>query len=375
MGKGIAMTKPVALRKRQWVSLPGGSCDIRLGNGQLDEAAPILKGAVGRPRVGVLVAAADEREDVLETMRRQMTDAGFLVERVTVAQGIPVRTVNTVGELMEDLGRAGITADDIVVAVGDVDLLSLVSYACAQWCGGVPLVMVPTNMLALLEAPVTPRGIDVGQRERILQVKQSVKHVLFDFAVGMPQTVDEDTLMARVHMVVTAMCDSEASFSKLWDRSEGICAGDPEVLCEQLQETLKLRGKILSSTALALRQSISYGESFARALMRLVGEGLAPSTARAEALRFQARLAAGEGLFEVDDVLAQDELLDSLELPMVQASVNPDELVKALRAERFERSNRFLLGLPRKLGRVRLAAVDDELIAEHVAAWCASRAV
>ena len=109
--------------------------------------------------------------------------------------------------------------------------------------------------------------------------------------------------------------------------------------------------------------------------MRLVGEGLAPSTARAEALRFQARLAAGEGLFEVDDVLAQDELLDSLELPMVQASVNPDELVKALRAERFERSNRFLLGLPRKLGRVRLAAVDDELIAEHVAAWCASRAV
>lgn len=108
--------------------------------------------------------------------------------------------------------------------------------------------------------------------------------------------------------------------------------------------------------------------------MRLV-DGVAPSTARAEALRFQARLSAGEGHFDVDDVLAQDELLDRLELPTLSARVDPDELVAAVREERFVRTNRFLLGLPRKLGRVRLAAVSDELIAEHVAAWCASRAV
>ena len=49
------------------------------------------------------------------------------------------------------------------------------------------------------------------------------------------------------------------------------------------------------------------------------------------------------------------------------------DIIAAIKAERFEKTNRFLLGLPRSLGRVRLAAVSDELIAEHVAAWCASR--
>jgi hypothetical protein len=78
-------------------------------------------------------------------------------------------------------------------------------------------------------------------------------------------------------------------------------------------------------------------------------------------------------MFAVDDVLAQDELLEMLELPMAQVSIAPDALIETIRQERFKRSNRFLLGLPRKLGRVRLAAVTDELIAEHVAAWCASR--
>ena len=34
-----------ALRVRQWVSLPGGSCDVRIGTGVIDEAASVLKGA------------------------------------------------------------------------------------------------------------------------------------------------------------------------------------------------------------------------------------------------------------------------------------------------------------------------------------------
>ena len=180
-------------------------------------------------------------------------------------------------------------------------------------------------------------------------------------------------MMARVMMVVTAMCDSETAFSHLWDRTEGICANDGAILCEQLQDTLKSRGKIVSSTALALRQSLTYGESFAAALMRIVPD-VAPSVARAEALRFQARLSAGEGQLEVDDVLAQDEILDQLEIPYLQADIDPQELIDAVRGVRLERSNRFLLELPRKLGRVRLASVSDELIGEHVAAWCATRA-
>lgn len=362
------------LRKRQWVSLPGGSCDVRMGTALLDEASPIFKGAVGKPRASVLVAEEGTDAQALELLRRQLMDAGFTVAESTVPADAAARTLSAAEWLLSAFGAEGITADDLVVAVGGADALSLVSWACAQWYAGVPLVMVPTSQTALVEAPITPRGLDVAGRPDALRVRTAAKHVLFDMGFGLREGTDEDALMARVLMVVTAMCDSEAAFSRLWDHAEDICAGDPLALCEQLQDTVKLRGKILSSTALALRQSLTYGESFARALERLV-EGIAPSTARAEALRFQARLSAGEGMFEVDDVLAQDELLENLELPLLAANIAPQELITAVREERFARSNRFLLGLPRKLGRVRLAAVTDELIAEHVEAWCASRAL
>ena len=35
------MSEADALRVRQWVSLPGGSCDVRLGTGVIDDAAAV----------------------------------------------------------------------------------------------------------------------------------------------------------------------------------------------------------------------------------------------------------------------------------------------------------------------------------------------
>ena len=62
-----------------------------------------------------------------------------------------------------------------------------------------------------------------------------------------------------------------------------------------------------------------------------------------------------------------------LVLGEVACDIEPGELLAALRAACFERSNRFLLPLPLDFGRVRLTAVDDETLSEHVVAWCESR--
>ena len=366
------MSGATALSARQWVSLPGGSLDVRLGTDVIEGASALLKGAVGRPCLSALVLGGDVDAELAERLRRQLTDAGFEAVRIDVPAGHSARTLEAAGALFSSLEDTGITADDLILAAGDEDVCSLASYAATQWCAGTTLVTVPTTQLGLVEAAVSPRGIDIGGSPCMLAVRPGAKHVLFDCGLVLDGVRREDELMSRVLMVVTAMCDSEKAFERLWDRAEGICAGDTEALCDQLKDTVKTRGKILSSTALALRQSLAYGEAFAEAL-RSMDATVAPSTARAEALRFQARLAAGEGMFEVDDVLAQDELLDMLELPVAHVGVAPDALMEAIRQVRFRKSNRFLLGLPRKLGRVRLAAVTDELIGEHVAAWCASR--
>ena len=92
-------------------------------------------------------------------------------------------------------------------------------------------------------------------------------------------------------------------------------------------------------------------------------------------MRFAARLSAAQDQLSIDDMFTQDELLERLGPGTVEAPVDPDALLAAMREERYRRTNRFMLALPRSLGRVRLSMVPDDLFAEHVAAWCDSRPV
>ena len=72
-------------------------------------------------------------------------------------------------------------------------------------------------------------------------------------------------------------------------------------------------------------------------------------------------------------MFAVDELLERLGVGETGVAVDERALLEALVDERFRRTNRLMLALPRSLGRVRLAAVAQETLAEHVGAWCASR--
>ena len=138
-------------------------------------------------------------------------------------------------------------------------------------------------------------------------------------------------------------------------------------------ECVRSKGKVASSSSVAIRQSVEYGQALRHALRAVVPADVPESALLAEALRFSARLSAAREELSLDDMFTQDELLERLGLGYVECPVDADALLAAIKKERFSRTNRFMLALPRAIGRVRLAAVEPDALAEHVAAWCASR--
>ena len=359
---------------RQWVSMPGGSSDLRVGKGAIDVMGSILKGSVGKPRLCALACDASTTPELREQVRRQLTDAGFRVTEVEVATGPAARTLGAVEELATRLSEVKVTADDLVCAIGGGDALSLCSFVCASWCGGTPLVHVPVDLLSAVEVGTVPWGIDIAGLPQMLTARSGAKYVICDLDLIKADPASAESITARALMATAAICDAEAAVQRLWDRAELLVDGDVESLREQLADTAKSRGHLISSTSIATRQSAAFGQTFANAVARLVGPEVPRGLLLAEAVRFQSRIAAATGILKVDDVLTFDELLDLLALEPVSCDVDPDALVEALKAERFLRSNRFILCLPRGIARVRPASVDDEVLREHAEAWCASRA-
>lgn len=356
--------------ERMWIPIAGGSCDVRMGDGALGQAAPVLVASVGKPRRCVAVVREDEAAERVQLLSCQLADAGFEVvwHHVGAAAACSIQTAL---DLMACCAEQGLTSDDLCCAMGDEGLLSVASYVCDAWCGGVSLVAIPTDAVAFLSGALRPRSIDAGGKAGALAVRTTARHVILDHELVCADADDEHMRLARVLMVGAAMIGSERDFQTLWDAAGQVTSDDERAFVQQLMATAKVRGKVMASTAAAVRQSVSYGEDFANALESLVGTRIPPSVRLAEGMRFCARLSVAQDKLSIDDMLAQDELLEAMGIEAASCDVDPAQLAEAIRAARFAYSNRFMLGVPMAIGRVRLTSVEDDVLAEHAAAWCA----
>ena len=371
MSEETAAPEPELHRKRQWVAMRNASMDVRGGIGITGHVAKELRTAVGKPHACALVGEEGVPDGIVEAYRRDLLDAGFEVRPVAMpAGGCDLPRVQA---LAQSLLEARVTADDLVVVIGGAEALSCAALACSLWCGGVSLAEVPTSAPVAITAAVTPRELDLPGAPRMLRQEGAARFSLVDAGTFDLDPAHEELLHAFALMAATAACDSNKAFGQLWDVADDLVAGDEVAILTQLLDTVKSRGRIVASTSAATRQSVAYGEELAGAL-RILTDGAVPESALlADGLRFSARLAVALEQLSVDDMFTQDELLERLGLGTCAVAVDPHALAETMRAERYRRTGRFMMATPRSLGRVRLSAVPDELLDEHVAAWCAAR--
>lgn len=355
---------------RQWVSMRSASLDLRIGAGALPALAHALRSSAGRPHVCAVVCEPGAPAETVRVLSDNLSAEGFEVRMVELADA--GCSLEAALALDARLAEARVTSDDIVVAVGGQRTLSMASYACSTWCGGVPLALVPTDLASALAAAVTPRALDVAGVARMVSQDGMARYLAIDEDLLARDLASDEGRLTCALMAQTACCESDRSFGHLWDGVDELLSGDVAARAERLQDSIKARGKVASSASAATRGSLELGTTFAHVLRALAPQ-VDEATALADGIRFASRLSVALGTLEIDEMLTIDELLARLGLDTARAEVDPAALAAGLREERYRRSNRLMLALPRALGRTRLAVVTDELLAEHAAAWCGSR--
>lgn len=372
---------PVVVR-RQSLATRMGVCDMRVGVGATAQLGEALRGVVGKPRRVLVAHSADVPADVVEEVLRSLIDTGFEFHQLELAGGRASRNLDEATRAFEALASHSITADDAIVAVGDAGLISTLVFVASTWCAGTVLAAVPTTLDGMVDVTVTPRALDVSAASEMLLAKGVVRLAVCDPA-NLPDAPDDPgTLMGRAVLVAGAVTAGETTFSELAVRADGIVAQDAETLVDEVLDITKSRCRVASSTALAVRQGLLLGMGFARAIGRCLdaaGSQDTPGEGRllAEGLRIAARLAVAhqekdaEALLDL--VFAQDALLERFGLAEVPCDLDADDVLAALRAEELSRSNRFMLALPLDFGRVRLTNVPDDLLYQHLKAWCKAR--
>ncbi|HEX9924403.1 MAG TPA: 3-dehydroquinate synthase family protein, partial [Anaerolineae bacterium] len=150
------------------VTYPNGSYPIYLGAGVLAQTGQQLADSGYSGRCAVVTNETVGRHHagpLLDSLRA----AGFNPTRLDIPDGEAFKTLDTVASLYDQFIAARLDRRSPVVALGGGVLGDTAGFAAASFLRGVPLVQIPTTLLAMVDSSVGGKtGVDLPQGKNLV---------------------------------------------------------------------------------------------------------------------------------------------------------------------------------------------------------------
>lgn len=327
------------------VAHPGGSYPIYLGQGALAETGQRLTelGYGGRCAV---VSNETVGQHYAPPLLLSLSHAGFDPVRLDIPDGEQFKTLETVAGLYGKLVEAGLDRRCPVLALGGGVLGDTAGFAAATYLRGVPLVQIPTTLLAMVDASVGGKvGVDLPQGKNLVGAFKQPEMVIIDPAVlaTLPQA---EFRAGLAEVVKHGIIDAPELFAAL----ESGQYQPGEMLLEAVQ--VKVRVVQADPFEQGRRAVLNLGHTFAHAFERLANFELRHGEAVAMGLACAARLAAHLGHCSPETADRIIGLLTRLELPTRPPAYPPAEVWAAMATDKKRQGRTLRFILPRAIGDV-----------------------
>lgn len=358
--------------QRLSVAVPGGSYDVLVGSGLLDGL-----GAAVRKRSSA-VRCALVTDDVVgplfaERAETSLRTAGIEPVSAWIPAGETSKSWAQAGRLLGEFSEAGLGRDSLVVALGGGVVGDVAGFAAATYLRGVPVVQVPTTLLAQTDSAIGGKtGVDLPRGKNLAGAFWQPALVLADVAcLGTLPKREWESGLAEV--AKSAVLAGEEAFGSLErDASALLRREDDAVLAAVLMAAgLKCRVVTGDEREAADREALNYGHTLAHALERELGYGnVSHGAAVADGMRFAARLAASLGRAPQAWAARQERLLDTLGLSRIPDACDSDALLVAMRSDKKTRAGRVRFVLSGAPGAWTVEVVDGDELTRALHAWC-----
>lgn len=246
----------------------GTRCSVRVGPGLLAEAGSTL-GAVRR------ILVADAR--VLELYGARLDDLERTTE-IAVGPGEGAKRLSVLERVLEAMAAAGLDRESEVVAFGGGAVCDLGGLAASLWMRGVPVVLLPTTLLAQVDASIggkTAVNLDAGKN--LAGTFWQPRTVLADTATS--QTLPEEELRSGLGEVAkTALVEGEELLSLVEAAADALVARDGGALEEVVAACVRAKARMVATDPheRGPRVHLNLGHTFAHAIEHVAGYGRVP---------------------------------------------------------------------------------------------------
>ena len=334
--------------------------DVVVGHGLAGELAGLLHKARR-----VLVVHPRALRAVGETVRADLAGHGFEAIATEVPDGEQAKTVAVAASCWQLLGQAGFTRTDAVVGVGGGAVTDLAGFVAATWLRGVPVVQVPTTLLAMVDAAVGGKtAINTAEGKNLVGSFYPPAGVLCD--LDTLATLPAQEVTGGLGEVVKTGFIADPRILELIEADPaGASRPDSAVLRELVERSVAVKARVVTQDLKesSLREILNYGHTFGHAVEQVEQYSWRHGAAVSLGMIYAAELGRLAGRTPQALVDRHRAVLGSLGLPMTYRGDRWDRLLTVMRRDKKTRGDQLRFVVLEGLARpVRLEGPDASLL-------------
>ena len=322
--------------------IPSEKIDYAIEFGILAKQANYLSGIASR---FAIITDENVKEIYGNTLLESFRASGLNVDLFSFPSGELHKTRATKETLEDQLLEKEFGKDCSVIALGGGVVIDVAGFIAATYCRGVPLVMMPTSLLAMVDASIGGKnGVNVPTGKNLIGTLYQPKKVIIDTAVlhTLPQNEFSNGI---VEMIKHGLIADAALFDDL----EAHFADILELILPRLEkailDSLRIKKKIVEQDEKekGLRRLLNYGHTVGHALEKLTHYHLSHGEAVAIGLLVESYIAYELGFLEYDAVIRIKKILVHYQLPLqFSYRFSSEAILQAMRSDK-----KSLKGTPR----------------------------
>ncbi len=289
---------------------------------------------------------------------RSLEQGGFEVSSAILPAGEAQKSLAVASSLYDRLVEVRADRKTLVVALGGGVIGDLAGFVAATFNRGLPLLMVPTTLLAMVDSSVGGKvGVNHPRGKNLIGAFHQPAGVWID--TSMLRTLPEREYRSGLAEVVKygAILDEEF-FTWLELHAEEVKVGTPDAVCHIVKRSCELKAMVVEQDEreeTGRRAVLNYGHTFAHAFETVGGYGTwLHGEAVSAGMICASRLAERRGLLTPADTERQVKLLRTFGLPVTPRAWPIEELVSVMRSDKKNSAGRLRFVLPTRLGAARL---------------------
>jgi 3-dehydroquinate synthase len=326
--------------------------EIVVGRGLADRIPALLDEQVGAPLYAV-VSDARVAELYGRDLRDALRDAGADAELLTFPAGESSKTPRRWQDLVEEFGELGLGRDGCVLAMGGGVTGDLAGFAAASYARGIPLVQVPTSLLAMIDAAIGGKtGVDLRAGKNLAGAFHDPVLVIVDPAFL--KTLPERELRTGLAEAVKhgAIADADY-FAALEDSAAAILRGSESAVDRLVAGSIRIKTDVVDRDARESgeRAILNFGHTVGHGIEWVTGYAVPHGQAVAMGVLAEAEIGTRIGVTEPGTADRLRGILQTLGLPVrLPRHVDPPEVIRAARADKKAREGRVRYALIERIG-------------------------